>query len=68
MFDSVAPSPSDYCAVIQMYNRIVTVEELQTLVINLLGVGLSQREMIYSAGTPLQCLISMQKNVAHAFS
>lgn len=68
MFDSVALSPSDYCAVIQMYNRIVIVEELQTLVINLLGVGLSQREMIYSAGTPLQCFISMQKNVAHAFS
>lgn len=68
MFDPAASALPDYSAVIQMYNRIVIVKGLKILVINLIGVGLRQKGMMYSAETPLQCCISMQKNVARAFS
>lgn len=46
MFDPAASTLSDYSAVIQMHNRIVIAKGLQIFVINLLGVGPRQREVI----------------------
>lgn len=51
----------------KLYIRIVVVRGLQTLVINLVGVGLRHREMIYWAGTPLEHCISMQAMLCMLF-